>query len=67
MKSSDTFRALTFFAVCALVIPAKAEEADDLEQLRKHAVALVNEARRVEGLTCESACKSDPLGWVMII
>lgn len=47
----NTFRALTFFAVYALVIPAKAEKADDLEQLRQNALALVNEARRVEGLT----------------
>ncbi|MFA8385389.1 MAG: CAP domain-containing protein [Pelagibaca sp.] len=50
MKSSDTFRALTFFAACALVIPAEAQDTDDLEQLRQHAVSLVNEARRQEGL-----------------
>lgn len=51
MTSPAVIRGLALVAVCATTGPADAQETGDLERLREHALALVNEARSEEGLS----------------
>ncbi|SDY46991.1 CAP domain-containing protein [Citreimonas salinaria] len=51
MTSPSAIFRLALVAVCMTTGPAAAQEPGDLERLRQHALDLVNEARREEGLS----------------